>query len=166
MEQFSFPFQQTRASELPLHIQQLIQEAANATLYAYAPYSQFRVGAAALLADGSVKTGANHENASYPAGICAERGLLSGINPLDKQQQIVAVAVSYTSNTDNFTPLSPCGICRQTILETQLAQNAPIAIYMCSPDGQVIFVEDAAHLLPFYFSNMNLKPLLSDKNRI
>lgn len=144
-------------SQLPSHIQQLIQEASNATHYAYAPYSQFHVGAAALLADGSIKTGSNHENASYPAGICAERGLLSGINPLDKQQQILAMAVSYTSNTTNDAPLSPCGICRQTILEMQLAQNAPIALYMCSPTGQVIYVEDAAHMLPFYFSSKNLR---------
>jgi cytidine deaminase len=157
MENFTFPFQQTSGSTLPAHIQQLIEAANKATLFAYAPYSQFRVGAAALLADGSIKTGSNHENASYPAGICAERGLLSGINPLDKQQQILAMAVCYTSNTNNSTPLSPCGICRQTILEMQLAQDAPIAMYMCSPDGQVIFVEDAAHLLPFYFSSKNLK---------
>lgn len=156
MEQFSFPFQQSMVAHLPAHIQQLIDEAAKATHYAYAPYSQFRVGAAALLADGSIKTGSNHENASYPAGICAERGLLSGINPLDKQQQIMAMAVSYTSNNNNSSPLSPCGICRQTILEMQLAQGAPIALYMCSPDGQVIYVEDAAHLLPFYFSSKNL----------
>jgi cytidine deaminase len=157
MENFSFPFQQTSGTTLPAHIQQLIEEATKATHFAYAPYSQFKVGAAALLADGSIKTGSNHENASYPAGICAERGLLSGINPLDKQQQILAMAVCYTSNTDNNTPLSPCGICRQTILEMQLAQDAPIAMYMCSPDGQVIYVEDAAHLLPFYFSSKNLK---------
>ncbi len=157
MEQFAFPFQQTTIAQLPAHIQELIAEASKATHYAYAPYSQFHVGAAALLADGSIKTGSNHENASYPAGICAERGLLSGINPLDKQQQILAMAVNYTSNNAaNATPLSPCGICRQTILETQLAQNAPIALYMCSPDGPVIYVEDAAHLLPFYFSSKNL----------
>lgn len=157
MEQFAFPFQTTQVAQLPAHIQQLIEEAAKATHYAYAPYSQFYVGAAALLADGSIKLGSNHENASYPAGICAERGLLSGINPLDAQQRIIAMAVNYTSKNDTSTPLSPCGICRQTILETQLAQDAPIALYMCSPDGNVLYVEDAAHMLPFYFSSKNLK---------
>ena len=157
MEQFSFPFQQSMSKQMPEYVQQLIQAAGGATANAYAPYSRFRVGAAALLADGTIRTGANHENASYPAGICAERSVLSTINPADEQQKIVAIAVAYDGDTDNAIPLSPCGICRQSILETQLAQKSAIAVYMCSPDGKVIFVEDAAHLLPFYFSNENLK---------
>lgn len=152
MEQFSFPFQQTVKGQLPDHIQLLVDAASEAAVTAYAPYSQFRVGAAALLADGSIRTGANRENASYPAGICAERSLLAGLNPMDKQHQVKAIAVNYISTSDNTLPLSPCGICRQTMLEQQLAQQAPIAVYMCSPDGRIIFVEDATHLLPFYFS--------------
>jgi cytidine deaminase len=156
MEQFEFPFQETTLNQLPEPVQQLIQAAGKAAVKAYAPYSNFRVGAAAQMTDGTVKTGSNHENASYPAGTCAERGLLANINPTDKAQQIKAIAVTYISDTAEAMPISPCGICRQTILEQQLAQGALIAVYMCSPDGRITYVEDASFLLPFYFSKKNL----------
>ena len=156
MEQFSFPFLQTTRTQLPQDIQDLITAADNATADAYAPYSNFRVGAAMLLTNGQVRTGSNHEVASYPAGICAERAVVSTVNPLDKAQQVKAIAVTYRTATNEGDPLSPCGICRQTILETQLAQQAVIAIYMSCPDGRVIYVEDASSLLPFYFSAKQL----------
>ncbi len=157
MEQFSFPFYKTTIAELPERIRQLMQTAQDATNEAYAPYSNFKVGAAALLANGQVKTGSNHENASYPAGICAERGLLASLNPLIKNDQITALAVTYMGDVNLSVPISPCGICRQVILEQQLAQHAPITLYMGCPDGNVVYVEDATNLLPFYFSSDNLK---------
>ncbi len=156
MEQFSFSYQKTTVAELPINIQNLIHASEDVARHAYAPYSNFKVGAAALLADGSTMVCANHENASYPAGTCAERGLLAHINPTETDQRIRAITVSYISDAKTQTPLSPCGICRQTILEQQLAQGSPIAIYMCSTDGHVIYVDDATHLLPFYFSSKNL----------
>ena len=145
MEQFSFSYQKSTVAQLPIAIQNLIKASEAVARHAYAPYSNFKVGAAALLADGSTRACANHENASYPAGTCAERGLLAHINPTEKQEQIQAIAVSYISDAKTQTPLSPCGICRQTILEQQLAQDSPIAIYMCSTDGHVLFVADATH---------------------
>ena len=156
MEQFGFTYQPATILQLPARIQALIAAAADATGTAYAPYSNFKVGAAVLLANGTIRTGSNHENASYPAGICAERSVLSTINPNDRQQLVTAIAVTYHNSGDSGDPLSPCGICRQTILELQLAQGAVIAVYMCSPDGRVICVEDAASLLPFYFSSRQL----------
>ena len=156
MEQFSFPFQRALTGQLPEQIQQLTVAAREAAQHAYAPYSNFKVGVAVLMHNGRVITGANHENASYPAGTCAERGVLANINPNDKQQEIKAIAVTYLSSSPDTFAISPCGICRQVILEQQLAQGAPITLYMCNPDGEVIYVEDASCLLPFYFSSKNL----------
>jgi len=152
MEQFQFAYQAGLVSQLPQHIQDLVKAAEAATQKAYAPYSRFNVGAAVLLTDGSVLTGANHENASFPAGICAERSVL-GYLDMNAPEKVVAIAVAYRTEGDFHAPLSPCGLCRQTILEVQLHQDAPIAVYMTSPDGNMVMVEDARHLLPFFFSN-------------
>lgn len=153
MEQFQFPFLHGKKSALPEEIQKLIDRAEAAADKAYAPYSHFKVGAAVLLEDGSVLTGSNHENAAYPAGVCAERAALSTLEMNDKTHRVKAIAVTYHSGDEHGKPISPCGICRQTILEVQQWQQQPISIYMCSPDGKVIVLEDAGYLLPFSFGS-------------
>lgn len=158
MEQFQFPFQQLQKSHLPQSIQELITAAELATEKAHAPYSNFKVGAALLMDDGSVITGANQENASYPAGICAERAALATLNMNDKRHKVTAIAISYRGRTEGTQPLSPCGICRQYMLEVQLEQQSAISVYMCSPEGRVVMITDASYLLPFYFSNADLQP--------
>lgn len=138
---------------MPAEAQDLVSAAEAAADKAYAPYSKFKVGAALLLTDGSIITGANHENAAFPAGICAERAVL-GTHDMDGPAKVRAIAIAYkTTGTDPHPPLSPCGICRQSILETQLHQKSPIAVYMSSPAGAVVMVEDASFLLPFHFSS-------------
>ena len=151
MEQFQFPFQKALKSELPAGVQELIKAAEQAAAKAYAPYSKFKVGAALLLQDNSILTGSNHENAASPVGICAERSVLASLDMSDKSHKVTAIAVTYNPNGNNSNPLSPCGICRQSIIEVQEWQDAPIAVYMCSPDGMTIMVEDASFLLPFSF---------------
>jgi len=153
MPQFSFPFQNMKIGELSDSLQKLIDKASRATSTAYAPYSHFKVGAAVLLNDGSVLIGTNHENAAYPAGICAERAALSSLNMSDTKLKVLAIAITYHSAENFGKPIAPCGICRQTILEVQQWQQAPIAVYMCSPDGEVIVLEDASCLLPFAFGS-------------
>lgn len=153
MQQFGFPYQQSLKSQMAPAAQDLISAAEAAAEKAYAPYSGFKVGAALLLASGEVLTGSNHENASFPAGICAERAVLGNLE-MDESHKVQAIAIAYKTNkTDRHRPLSPCGICRQSILEAQMHQHSPITVYMSSPDGEVIMVEDAAYLLPFHFSS-------------
>ena len=138
---------------MPQEAQDLITTAETAADKAYAPYSKFKVGAALLLSDGSIITGANHENAAFPAGICAERAVL-GVHDMDGPAKVKAIAIAYKTAAEQMhPPLAPCGICRQSILEVQLHQSAPIAVYMSSPDGEVVMVEDASYLLPFHFSS-------------
>ncbi|RYZ53090.1 MAG: cytidine deaminase [Sphingobacteriales bacterium] len=153
MQQFAFPFQHTTVNKLPSDVQALIVSATEATAKAYAPYSHFKVGAAVLLEDGSVLLGSNHENAAYPAGVCAERAALSVLDMNDKTHRVKAIAVTYLGGDEHGKPISPCGICRQTILEVQQWQDHPIAVYMCNPDGEVIMIEDAGYLLPFSFGS-------------
>lgn len=146
-------------SELSSEKQRLLEKAIDATVLAYAPYSQFRVGAAVLMEDGSVYAGANLENASYPAGICAERAALSSVSILAPNQKIKAIAVSYKNeNGSNDGIISPCGICRQTIAEYEQRQNSPIAVLLCNslPDTAVIELPSIEFLLPFTFSKESM----------
>lgn len=153
MENFQFPFYHKRKIELSESIQQLIKAAEEAAEKAYAPYSHFQVGAAVLMKNGTFLTGANHENAAYPAGVCAERAALSSLVMTDKTKQVEAIVVTHINKEVHDKPISPCGICRQTILEVQQWQGSPIAVYMCGPDEQVVIIENAEYLLPFSFGS-------------
>lgn len=88
---------------------------------AYAPYSKYRVGAAILTKSGAVFTGCNFENASYPAGICAERCAVAQMIAAGEREPTACVIV-----TEGDTPAAPCGICRQVLVE--FARDMPIAL--------------------------------------
>lgn len=130
----------------------LLSEARKVTEFAYAPYSGFRVGAFARLCNGQTVSGTNQENASYPVGICAERTLLSTASSLYPGIGIETIAISY-SNTKgkSDTPVSPCGICRQSFVEFQGRTNNPIRIILSGMEGKVQVIENAADLLPLAF---------------
>jgi cytidine deaminase len=156
MDVYNFPYQHYLKNELPEEMQKLADAATAATELAYAPYSKFKVGASVLMSDGTILSGANQENASYPIGVCAERAVLAGIH-VSEDYKVKAIAVTFTSDApvgDN--PIAPCGMCRQSILEMQHRQDSPIAIYMCGPGGKVIMIEDAEFLLPFSFGSKDL----------
>lgn len=140
-------------SFLPAEDRELVQRARQATANAYAPYSGFRVAAAGRLKDGTVLTGTNQENASYPVGICAERTLLSTVGALFPDAPISAIAVTY-HNPGGFSgkPVAPCGICRQSLLEYEARTNSPIRLILTGYTGKVLVISQASWLLPFSFS--------------
>ena len=109
----------------------LIEAAKEATKRSYAPYSHFHVGAAAMLDDGTIVTGSNQENAAYPSGLCAERTTLfhAGSEYPDKAVNTLAIAAS---NSEGFTeqPVTPCGACRQVMLEAEQRYHRPIRMLM------------------------------------
>ena len=109
----------------------LIEAAKEATKRSYAPYSHFNVGAAAMLDDGTIVTGSNQENAAYPSGLCAERTTLfhAGSEYPDKAVNTLAIAAS---NSEGFTeqPVTPCGACRQVMLEAEQRYLRPIRMLM------------------------------------
>ena len=137
---------------------ELILEARKATENAYAPYSGFRVGAAGRLKDGTIITSTNQENASYPAGICAERTLLSAVSALYSKIAIDTIVVTYHNpGGDSNNPVAPCGICRQTLQEYEIRNQSPIRLILTGYTGKVIVIEKASLLLPLSFSADDMK---------
>lgn len=136
----------------------LLSEARSVTQFAYAPYSNFQVGAVAKLINGEIVSGTNQENASYPAGICAERSLLSSAASQHPGIAIETMAVTYNNLKGNSSaPVSPCGICRQVISEFQNRFQKPIRLILSGMEGKVQIIDNAGYLLPLAFSSEDLK---------
>ena len=159
IEAFTFNFKiYDSVDELNKEDADLLSEARKVTKFAYAPYSNFRVGATAKLVNGERVSGTNQENASFPAGICAERTLLSTASSLFPGIGIDTVAISYNNiNGKSDSPVSPCGICRQSFVEFQQRTKHPIRIILSGLDGKVQLIENAANLLPLGFSSDDLQ---------
>jgi cytidine deaminase len=146
------------AAELPVADLQLLDMARKVTADSYAPYSKFHVGAAAMLTNGKIVTGTNQENASFPAGICAERVLLSAASSLYPKAGVVVMAVSYQNmRGESLRPISPCGVCRQVLVEFQEKTQQPMRLILSGQSGEVIIIENASHLLPMQFSGQDLR---------
>lgn len=109
---------------------------------AYAPYSNFKVGVAALVDDGRVVVGCNSENASYGVGLCAECGLISSLTATGGGRLIAAVCVDGDGNY-----LSPCGRCRQLLFE-----HGGNEMLFMTPDGP----KPMSHMLPWAFGPEDL----------
>ena len=136
----------------------LVAEARKATELAYAPYSNFLVGAYAVLNSGEFIKGSNQENASYPVGICAERALLASVGQLFPNAPIVSMAISYNNlNGESNRPLSPCGMCRQALQEYEGRVNQPIRLLLSGMEGKVYIIKQSTNLLPFSFSGEDLR---------
>lgn len=138
----------------------LLEAADRATGDAYAPYSRFRVGAAIRLSDGIIITGSNQENASFPAGICAERVALSAVSAGSPAIAVTALALTYINESGAGNhPISPCGICRQTLAEYEQRFGQPIRIILGGATGEIFILSKATDLLPFAFSSQEFKSL-------
>ena len=135
----------------------LIEAAKQATKNAYARYSNFKVGAALLLENGEVITGNNQENAAYPSGTCAERTAVFFANANYPDQRVVAIAVAAYHNgkfTDDV--ITPCGACRQVLLEVETRYESPMKILMYS-DERIYVLNSIKSLLPLSFGDEMLK---------
>lgn len=136
---------------------ELLQTAIQATHLAYAPYSQFRVGAAAKLKNGEILKGTNQENASFPAGLCAERVLLAAASALYPGIPIESIAISYVSEHGRSNhPITPCGICRQSLQEYEKLFRNPIRLILGGLEGKIMVIPAAGALLPLAFTGEEL----------
>lgn len=147
--------------ELSVEDRELIEKAKGMTYRSYAPYSRFNVGAAIRMADGSIVTGSNQENAAYPSGICAERNACwqaSALNPGMPMRKIAIAArnLGDTPKDDGKDapfqekPISPCGACRQSLLEYEHLYG-PIEVILYGA-GETFIFPSISSLLPFSFT--------------
>lgn len=139
-------------SELSDGEQELVKKAQEAASRAYAPYSDFFVGASVLLETGEVILGNNQENIAYPSGLCAERVALfyAGANhPGVAVQTLVIVASGELVGPDEC--ISPCGSCRQVIAESEFRQKTPIRLILIAQNGKTFIFDSASDLLVFPF---------------
>lgn len=145
---FTFRFDRYASlTELPEDEQRLVEQAELACATAHAPYSNFHVGAAALLESGRIVIGSNQESEVYPAGICAERNLLFHHQALSPDDRIVKLAIA---SDPSMRECYPCGICRQVLVDVEKRQGRPIRVIM-SGAGTTTAVDSTKDLLPFTF---------------
>lgn len=135
----------------------LVQKAIDATHNAYAIYSNFNVGAAVRLANGEIYIGANQENAAYPSGLCAERTAIFAAQACEPTQPICSIAVA-ASNTRGMTedPVSPCGACRQVMVQVESRYNQPMQVLLYGTKGVYRF-KTSRQLMPFSFIENSMR---------
>ena len=133
----------------------LIEASNTALASAYAPYSNFKVGAALMLEDDIIVMGSNQENAAYPSGLCAERVAFFSAGSQYPGRQIKAIAITTSYLLE--TPIAPCGACRQVMAEYELKQNSPIKIILSCSGGKIYMLNSMKDLMPLYFSGEWLK---------
>jgi len=144
-------------SELSVFDRQIVDEAIEATKNSYAPYSNFNVGAAIRLSDGSIVRGANQENAAFPVGLCAERAAIFAAQSATPELAITDLAIA-AKNVNGLMshPISPCGSCRQVILEMEERYKQPIRILLYGTE-KVYQVDSVRDLLPLCFVDGDMR---------
>ena len=143
--------------ELTAEQQILVTKAKDATANSYSPYSKFRVGAALKLVNGDISIGANQENASYPVGLCGERVALFAAQAQHPDIPLKTIAIA-VRNAEGFMdePISPCGMCRQAIMEVEDRYKRPIEILLYGEKGTLV-IKSIRDLLPLYFVGDSMK---------
>ena len=138
--------------ELPSDLLELLQQAESAAARAYARYSHFPVGAAILMNNGKVVTGANQENAVYPCGLCAERVAAFAASTLYPEVPFNKIAVTAINPDEPLKePVSPCGSCRQVLFEYEQKFGHPLEVILAGQEGSIYHFQSVAHLLPYTF---------------
>lgn len=143
--------------DLPPGDLKLVQEAKNATNQSYAPYSDFHVGSALQLRSGEIITGSNQENASYPVCICGERLAILSAQHRYPGIPIETVAIVARKGEHGWTekPVSPCGVCRQTISEVSLRQEKSIRLILIGQE-EFWIIDRLDEILPASFNKSDL----------
>ena len=142
--------------ELTNEYQQLLEKAKEQVNNAYAPYSGFQVGAAVELENGEIFTGNNQENAAYPSGLCAERVAMFYANANYPNVAVKTLAIAaFTNGKFLPNPVTPCGSCRQVLLETEsrFGKDIPVLLYGTE---EVYLIENVKQLLPLCFEKSSL----------
>jgi cytidine deaminase len=154
-KELSFQYKEfERIEDLPLELKDLAKKAKEALTTSYSPYSEFAVGAAVLLDNSEIVLGSNQENGAYPSGLCAERVALFYASSQFPGVEVKAMAVAASfKGTPIAEPVSPCGACRQVMIETQNLGGRPYTIVMVG-EKRIIVLDDAKFLLPFTFSSV------------
>ncbi len=135
----------------------LIHKAKEATAHSYAPYSKFCVGAAVILDDGTVVSGSNQENASYPLCMCAERVALYAAAAIHPNKKFLKMAVvAHKKNHKELVTATACGACRQVMVEFEERQKQPMKIVMLGPGEKWVECASARALLPMSFDKRSL----------
>ncbi len=134
-------------------------EALRATCRSYSPYSHFSVGAALLLADNTIVSGSNQENAAYPSGLCAERTAMFYANSSHPDTPIKCLCITARGTNGQIVsqPISPCGACRQSLLEAETRFHSDIQVMLYST-GKTYIIRSIKDLLPLSFSQSDLNP--------
>jgi len=145
--------QVAQLSELSDSDRQLVDLAIEATSRSYAPYSHFCVGASILLENGVTIMGCNQENAAFPAGICAERSAIFAAGAQYPDQAVVALAITARNTKGELIdePASPCGPCRQVLIETETRFKRPVRILLYGKNRTFI-VDSIKQLMPLSFT--------------
>ena len=138
----------------------LLNAARKATKNSFAIFSNFKVGAAARLKnEKEIMIGSNQENASYPVGICAERALLAAVASRFGNKVIEAMAVSYVNKNKgkkSSAPITPCGMCRQALVQYEVNTRQRIRLILSGSSGKVFIIDSAQFLLPLQFDGSAL----------
>lgn len=144
-------------NELSEEQRELLRIAKEKTKHSYCPYSGFHVGAAAKLSNGVIIPGCNQENAAYPSGLCAERSALFAAGAQYPDQPVERLAIAcFTDGHFTAQPGSPCGACRQVMIETEHRYGGKMEVLLYGED-ETFVVDSAADLLPLIFVSENLK---------
>lgn len=145
--------------ELERSDRELVDQAIMSTANAYSPYSHFSVGACVRLSDGSLMTGANQENAAYPSGLCAERTAIFSAQAQHPELHITAIAIAARDINGCLTrkPVTPCGACRQVMIEIEQRYKRSMRVLLYGEDT-VLAIDSASDLLPLSFAGDDMNP--------
>lgn len=143
-------------NELSDSDKELVERAIAATQNSYANYSHFYVGAAVRLANGCIVIGANQENAAFPSGLCAERSAIFAAQSQVPDQAITTLAIAARNDNGMMAkPISPCGACRQVILEMEDRYQHPVRILLYGTNG-IYVIRSVKDLLPLTFVDADM----------